>query len=93
MAKHATFYAEGNRSGDEMRIETDGCVVSITVGLTDERGRPMTRVDVVPDGESRGGDGGGNIWDGQHAEPRPPYNWHAEAVPVRVVMRQPQGEQ
>lgn len=84
--RHETFYAEGNRSGNVMHIETDGCTVNITVGLTDERGRTVTRVDVVPDGESRGGDGGGNIWEGQHAEPRPPYNWQAEAVPVRVVM-------
>jgi hypothetical protein len=84
-----SFYAKGNRSGDVMHIETDGCVVNITVGLHDEQGRAITRVDVTPDGENRGGDGEGNVWEGQHAEPRPPYNWQPEAVPVRVVMVTP----
>jgi hypothetical protein len=45
-----------------MHIEVEGCIVNITVGLRDTYGRRVTRVDVSPDDESRGGDGNGNIW-------------------------------
>lgn len=50
-----------------MHIETDGAIVNITVGLYDNEGRKVTRVDVLPDDESRGGDAEGYIWrqDGQ----------------------------
>jgi hypothetical protein len=83
--RRETFYAGHNRSGNVMHIETDGCVVEIHVGLTDERGRPMTRVDVIPDDERRGGDGRGGLWHGHHRDPSAPGGWQIDAVPVRVV--------
>lgn len=58
-----TFYAKGNRSGNLLHIETDGCIVNIHVGLTNLRGQQVTRVDVIPDGKSRGGDGQGRVWE------------------------------
>lgn len=58
-----TFHAATNRSDNQLHIETDGCVVNLRVGLTDIEGRPITRVDVLPDSEYRGGDGVGNFWD------------------------------
>lgn len=62
--KTITFYADSNREPDNLlHIETDGCVVNIHVGLHDSEGRAITRVDVMPDGESRGGDGMGNFWE------------------------------
>lgn len=60
--KTIQFYARGNRSGDILHIETDGCIVNIHVGLTDGEGRRVTRVDVLPEDESRGGDASGYIW-------------------------------
>jgi hypothetical protein len=36
--------------------------VNITVGLTDAHGRAVTRVDVSPEDETRGGDAEGRIW-------------------------------
>lgn len=60
--KTQTFYADSNRSGNLLHIETDGCVVNIHVGLTDVDGRQITRVDVNADGANRGGDGNGQIW-------------------------------
>jgi hypothetical protein len=61
-----SFYAA--RAGSSRRhhkllhIETDGAIVNINVGLTDDQGRHVTRVDVLPDDERRGGDGEGQIW-------------------------------
>lgn len=60
--KRLTFYAKSNRSGNLMHIETDGCIVNIRVGLTDREGRQVTNVEIIPDDESRGGDGQGRIW-------------------------------
>jgi hypothetical protein len=60
--KRVSFYAKTNRSGNVLHIEADGCVVSIEVGLADRDGRRVTRVDVLPDDESRGGDGHGVVW-------------------------------
>ena len=33
--KRISFYADTNRSGNLLHIETDGCVVNIQVGLHD----------------------------------------------------------
>ena len=63
--KRITFYADTNRSDNLLHIETDGCVVNIQVGLSDSDGRQVTRIDVHPDSEYRGGDGQGRMW---HAE-------------------------
>jgi len=80
-ARRETFYADRNRSGNIMNIETDGCVVSITVGLHDERGRQVTRVDVVPDGDRFAG----AVWNGQHGDRSVPGGWQIDAPPIRVV--------
>lgn len=61
--KTITFYSATNRSDDVLHIETDGCVVNIHVGLTNAEGQAVTRVDVQPDDNSRGGDGMGNVWE------------------------------
>lgn len=45
-----------------LHVEADGCIVNIHVGLTDLKGRHVTRVDVIPDDERRGGDADGFIW-------------------------------
>ncbi len=60
--KRVTFYASRRQSANQLHIETDGAVVNIEVGLHDAGGRLVTRVDVSPDGESRGGDGLGRFW-------------------------------
>lgn len=60
--KRISFYAGRNRSDDLLHIETDGCVVNIRVGLRDDQGRMVTRVDVLPDDETRGPDGDGYYW-------------------------------
>lgn len=55
--KRATFYAATKGSPHRLfHIETDGAIVNIEVGLTDEQGNAITRVEVVPDDENRGGD-------------------------------------
>ena len=46
-----------------LRILTTGAVVDIMVGLTNDEGQPVTRVDVIPDGEVRGGDEHGRVWE------------------------------
>jgi hypothetical protein len=51
MAKNLSFYADSNRSGNTLKIETDGCVVYLEVGQADDQGRPVTAVSVNPDGE------------------------------------------
>jgi hypothetical protein len=77
-----SFYAGRNRTNDNiLHIETDGCIVNIQVGLHDAQGRPVTRVDVTPDGD----DGCGNQWDGERGRGAPPYDWIPGAVPIRVV--------
>lgn len=60
--KRIIFYAKQNRSGNLLHIETDGCIVNIQVGLTDRHGHQVTSVRIIPDDESRGGDGEGRIW-------------------------------
>jgi hypothetical protein len=87
--KTERFHAKGNRSDNLLHIETDGCVVNIQVGLRDDKGRPITRVDVLADSEWRGGDGQGNNW---HAEVgmHDGDGWHKTGPPgygaaVRVV--------
>lgn len=60
--RRITFHEKGNRSGDLLHVETDGCVVNIRVGLSDDQGRKVTRVDVLPDDDTRGGDGLGHLW-------------------------------
>lgn len=55
------FYANGGPR-KTLHIETDGCIVNIDVGLTDAEGRQVTRVSVLPEDESRGGDADGRIW-------------------------------
>jgi hypothetical protein len=62
ITKRATFYAGRGSKVKTFHVETDGCIVNITVGLTDSDGRQVTRVDVAPDDESRGGDERGRIW-------------------------------
>jgi hypothetical protein len=47
--KRISFYANGNRSGNLLHIETDGCIVNIRVGLRDVDGRQVTSVQVLPD--------------------------------------------
>lgn len=64
--KRISFYADTNRSGNLLHIETDGCIVNIQVGLHDADGRQVTSVRIIPDDESRGGDGEGRIW--QHVD-------------------------
>jgi len=59
--RRAEFYA-GNRGPRTFHIETDGCIVNITVGLRADDGREVTRVDVLPDDETRGGDAEGRCW-------------------------------
>jgi hypothetical protein len=61
--KRVEFYAATNRSGNLLHIETDGCIVNIRVGLADADGRPVTRVDILPDDKLRG-DGRWAIADG-----------------------------
>lgn len=60
--RRLSFYQKGNRSDNLLHIETDGCVVNIRVGLMDDNGRKVTRVDILPDDETRGGDGRGYVW-------------------------------
>ena len=79
--RRETFYAGHNRSGNVMHIETDGCVVEIRVGLADDRGRQVTQVDVMPDGDRYAG----VVWNGQHGDRSVPGGWQIDAVPVRVV--------
>ena len=59
--QNVNFYDDG-RGVKTLHIETDGCLINIRVGLTDAEGRRVTRVDVSPDDESRGGDGSGDLW-------------------------------
>jgi len=56
------YYAKGNRTGKILHIETDGGIVNIRVGLSDNQGRPVTAIEIIPDDEQRGGDGNGQIW-------------------------------
>lgn len=57
------FYAPDSGEVRTLHIETTGAVVNITVGLTDSAGQPVTRIDIVPDGDMEGGDKHGRVWD------------------------------
>lgn len=48
-------FTRQNKSGDLLHIEVPGAVVNIRVNLTTEDGREVTRVDVLPDDKTRGG--------------------------------------
>lgn len=82
------FYAPDSGEVRTLHIETTGAVVNITVGLVDRDGQPVTRVDVTPDGEARGGDARGRFWNLVHdsagavsvvLRPDPRYDDAAEA--------------
>lgn len=45
-----------------LHIEADGCIINIQVGLHDRAGQQVTSVEIIPDDESRGGDGEGRRW-------------------------------
>lgn len=60
--KRVSFYAKTNRSDNLLHIETDGGIINIRVGLTDEQGRQVTTISISPDDETRGGDGSGGYW-------------------------------
>lgn len=62
ITKRATFYAARKPRPKMFHVEVDGAIVNITVGLTDDEGHLITRVDVIPDGPLRGGDGQGRMW-------------------------------
>ena len=55
-------FTRRNRSGNLLHIETEGGIVNIQVGLTDTEGHPVTSVRIIPDDETRGGDGDGLYW-------------------------------
>lgn len=55
-------FFENNRSDNKLHIELPGCIVNITIGLTDRLGRAVTSIRISPDDESRGGDGNGYYW-------------------------------
>jgi hypothetical protein len=53
--KSMGFYADRNRSGNLLHIETDGCIVNIRVGLRDVDGRQVTSVHISPDNYDESG--------------------------------------
>ncbi len=55
-------FTKRNRSGNILHIEVPGAIVNIRVGLTDEQGRQVTRVDISPEDESRSPDNDGHYW-------------------------------
>lgn len=61
-----------------LKIEADGALILVQVGLTDHLGNAVTRIDVQPDDETRGGDQNGDLWD---AVP------HDSGIGGRVIMR------
>jgi hypothetical protein len=67
------------RGPKEMRVETDGCVVHIAVGVLDEHGTPITYVSVEADGNRH--QGGPEWWvaNGSKVEP--------SGVGLRVVQK------
>jgi len=82
--KTITFYAATNRSGNLLHIETDGCIVTIHVGLHNTEGQQITRVDVLPDGETRR-DNQGNTWE-IHPEDGNGVTRVVRRAPVRDVI-------
>ena len=61
-------FGRNNRSGDLLHVEAPGAVINVWVNLTRRDGREVTRVEIIPDGESRGGDEQGRVWDVEHNE-------------------------
>lgn len=55
-------FGKRNRSGNLLHVEAPGCIVNIRVGLTDAEGREVTRVDVLPEDETRSPDPDGYYW-------------------------------
>jgi hypothetical protein len=56
-------FGRNNRSGNLLHIEIPGAIVNIRINLHDNQGREVTRVDILPDNEHRGGDEHGRMWD------------------------------
>ena len=81
--RRASFYADTNRSGNLMHIETDGAIVNIQVGLRDNDGNQVTVVSVLPDDETRSPDPDGHYWHTEDADGSDTRGAH-----IRVV-RQP----
>jgi hypothetical protein len=84
-----SFYARGNRSGNLLHIETDGCIVNIQVGLHDTDGRQVTSVRVSPDNYAeRGGrwvqDGSRvvQLLDGETRLPGSENLWSGDAIRI-----------
>jgi hypothetical protein len=78
--KRESYYAKGNRTGNLLHIETDGCIVNIHVGLIDHDGHQVTRVDVIPDDERRSPDENGQYWHTEDVDGR-----QLDGVVARVV--------
>lgn len=55
-------FGRRNRSGNLLHIEIPGAIVNIHVNLRDRDGREVTRVDIIPEDASRGGDEEGRYW-------------------------------
>lgn len=77
ITRRATFYSSRTNPVPKMfHIEVDGAVINIEVGLTEGGGLLVTRVDVTPDDEMRGGDGSGRYWKQDGARiVRMPEDW------------------
>lgn len=91
--KRMTYYAAGtrggNRTGNLLHVETDGCIVNIHVGLTDHDGNTVTRVDIIPDDEGRGGDGQGRMWHAEDVDGNQLQGVVARVVRQPLITRQP----
>lgn len=37
------------RGGKGLHIEAEGCIVNVTEGLTDRKGRAVTSIEIIPD--------------------------------------------
>lgn len=37
------------RGGKGLHVEAEGCIVNITEGLTDRKGRSVTSIEIIPD--------------------------------------------
>lgn len=70
IVRRATFGTGASRTPRAFHIEADGVTVDITVGLSDDAGHVVTRVDVSPQDETRGGDAAGRVWVHQPGDAR-----------------------
>lgn len=75
--KRLTF-SNRNRSADLLHIEVPGGIVNIRVNLRDDQGREVTRVDILPENEHRGGDIEGRMWD---------VNSNSDGTVTRLIRR------